>query len=56
MIILNKKLLITTILLTIIYKISIDKDTNFIMPENKVIDNNLMYKLSKIKYLFKKSY
>lgn len=39
----NKKLLITTILLTIIYIISIDKDTNFIMPKNKVIDNNLMY-------------
>lgn len=39
----NKKLLITTILLTIIYIISINKDTNFIMPQNKVIDNEIYY-------------
>ena len=43
MIILNKKLLIITILLTIIYKISINKDTNFIMPEKFTINSNIYY-------------
>lgn len=39
----NKKLLITIILLTIIYIISIHKDTNFIMPKNNIINSNLYY-------------
>lgn len=44
MIILNKKLLITIILLTIIYIISFfQKETNFIMPKNNVIKKDISY-------------
>ena len=44
MIILNKKLLITIILLTSIYIISFPKkETNFIMPKNNVIDHDYNY-------------
>ena len=40
----NKKMLITTILLTIIYIISFNnKETNFIMPQNNVIKEDAIF-------------